>query len=350
VNTLRAAAVLLLALAATAIVSRPQAGLSAAGTAGPVAPARLVDTGLYSNGQVGVVADANRPFAPQYPLWTDGAGKARWIYLPPGTAIDASHAADWEFPVGTRFWKEFQFGGRPVETRFIWRAESHRWIFASYVWDADGREAVLAPERGLANVAPIAPDSPKRHSIPAVSDCRACHGVQRVEPLGFNALQLSTDRDPNAPHAEPLTSRMWTVQSLVAEGLLRTTTGAAIADDVRISGDEMTRTVLGYLSTNCGSCHRANNDITTLGASLKHSDVVDGARTAAAMFAHHTMWQVPGVPEGTSRLLDRDHPDQSALLRRMRSRRPSSQMPAIGTVVADLEAVELVRRWVETHP
>ena len=32
----------------------------------------------------------------------------------------------------------------------------------------------------------------------------------------------------------------------------------------------------------------------------------------------------------------------------MQSRRPSSQMPPLGTVVRDDEAIALVRRWVES--
>ena len=40
----------------------------------------------------------NLAFAPQYPLWTDGAAKRRWISLPPGTAIDASDPENWVFP------------------------------------------------------------------------------------------------------------------------------------------------------------------------------------------------------------------------------------------------------------
>ena len=62
----------------------------------------------------------NLAFSPQYPLWSDGAAKRRWISLPPGTAIDASRPDAWEFPRGTRLWKEFSLD-RPVETRFIER-------------------------------------------------------------------------------------------------------------------------------------------------------------------------------------------------------------------------------------
>ena len=166
----------------------------------PCAPARLSDTGLFAAN--GSVAPGVRPYSPQYPLWTDGAKKARWIYLPPGTAIDTAGAADWAFPVGTRFWKEFSFNGRKVETRFLWRASPDRWIFASYAWNAEGTDAVLAPDDGLAGVADLG--AGKHHDIPGVSECQACHGTTRPGPLGFNPLQLSTERDPNAIHGEPL--------------------------------------------------------------------------------------------------------------------------------------------------
>ena len=56
----------------------------------PALPQHLRDTGLYAEG---VLA-----FSPQYPLWSDGAVKNRWIYLPPGTSIDATQPDAWEFP------------------------------------------------------------------------------------------------------------------------------------------------------------------------------------------------------------------------------------------------------------
>ena len=101
----------------------------------PCAPALLSETGLYEASRPGAIARGVRQFSPQYPLWTDGAKKARWIYLPPGTAIDTTVPGEWTFPVGTRFWKEFTFNGRKVETRFIWRAAADRWIFATYVME-----------------------------------------------------------------------------------------------------------------------------------------------------------------------------------------------------------------------
>src|SRR5688572_27338219 len=102
------------------------------------APGSLAETGLYRDGGTEVRAE-NLSFAPQYPLWSDGARKRRWIRLPAGTSVDAS-GAEWRFPAGTRLWKEFSVGGRRVETRFIeHRAEG--WTFTSYVWNAAGTAA-----------------------------------------------------------------------------------------------------------------------------------------------------------------------------------------------------------------
>ena len=72
-------------------------------------PATLRDTGLYSDWATKTIARDNLPFSPQYPLWSDGAKKSRWVRIPKGAYIDASNPDVWRFPVGTRLWKEFRF-------------------------------------------------------------------------------------------------------------------------------------------------------------------------------------------------------------------------------------------------
>ncbi len=206
----------------------------------------------------------NRPFTPQYPLWSDGAVKRRWVRLPDGATIDTRDVNHWDFPVGTRFWKEFAFGGRRVETRLLVKSGADRWEFASYAWNDDQRDAVLAPAEGRARVAEVAPG--KFHSVPSRDECRACHDSGRTEILGFTALQLSTDRDPLAPHAEALTPDMVTLRSLVDERRLQPARGDLVATPPRIAArDARERAVLGYLSTNCGSCHNPKSSIASLG-------------------------------------------------------------------------------------
>ena len=76
---------------------------------GTVNPKSLSETGLYSDFAAKSIAKENLMYSPQYALWSDGAAKKRWVYLPPGATIDASDAENWIFPVGTKFWKEFPF-------------------------------------------------------------------------------------------------------------------------------------------------------------------------------------------------------------------------------------------------
>jgi hypothetical protein len=45
-------------------------------------------------------------------------------------------------------------------------------------------------------------------------------------------------------------------------------------------------------------------------------------------------------------MLNAEAPDVSAMLARMRSRRPSSQMPPLGTVLRDDKAIDAVTKWI----
>ncbi len=339
-------------LAAAALLALAAAGAPLPARAdGPLPirpPEHLRETGLYLRAGVLDVDPRNRPYSPQYPLWSDGAGKSRWIFLPEGGRIDASDPGAWRFPVGTKLWKEFAFGGRNVETRMLWQAGAGTWIFATYVWNAEQTDATLAPEAGLPDFAEIAPG--KRHSIPGTADCRTCHEAGPTVVLGFSALQLSDDRDPLAPHAEPLAPGMVTLGALVREGLLESPSGDLSGAPPRIrAGSPRERAVLGYLASNCGTCHNTSGPLARLGLFLAHDPA--GSKDApepalASAVDARGRYVVPGSPEGTSRLLAPGHPERSALLYRMRSRRPSSQMPPLGTVIPDEEAIRLVESWI----
>lgn len=50
----------------------------------PAPPVHLSETGLYSEPATHRVDERNLRYSPQYPLWSDGAVKSRWIFLPPG--------------------------------------------------------------------------------------------------------------------------------------------------------------------------------------------------------------------------------------------------------------------------
>lgn len=342
----RAATLTLMVIGAIAVQAGSGPGLSPGGEDDVHVPARLSQTGLYLPGRVGTVDERNRGFSPQYPLWSDGAIKSRWVFLPPGTTIDTRDDSAWEFPVGTRFWKEFTFDGRKVETRLLWRATAARWVAVSYVWNEAQTDAVLAADAGEPGV--VALTANRRHSVPSVGDCLTCHGDSRTGPLGFNPLQLSTDRDPNAIHGEPLPPRALTLRTLVDEGRLSSTRNDLLDAPPRIhTTSARTRSLLGYLAANCGSCHRGDGEMAQQVPSMRYSELMrDGDAAALNLVGRSTRWQVPGAREGASVLIDPGTPEASAMLVRMRSRSPSSQMPPLGTVLRDQVAIDALSQWI----
>lgn len=305
-------------------------------------PLHLADTGLYADIARHTVDPRNLHYSPQYPLWSDGARKSRWIFLPAGKAIDASNPDAWDFPVGTKVWKEFSFGRR-VETRYLAKTSRDGWILATYVWNDDETDAVRAPDEGIRNHAEIAPG--KRHDIPGVADCRACHEGGQV--LGFAALQLSRDRDPGASHAEPVTPDMLDLTTLIERGLLARYPRDWADHPPRIAAASPTeRSALGYLHANCGSCHATS--LASIGMVLRQS-TAPGAppdpvgRTAVLQ---RSGFQLPGDVSGQAYRIEPGNPARSTVVFRMSTRNPMRQMPPLGSKVVDEKGVELIRKWI----
>lgn len=342
----------LLALAWLLLLASAGARAEASGAPTTVEPLpeRLSRTGLFAPGSVTELMPRALSFSPQYPLWSDGATKRRWIALPPGTFVDASNPDAWVFPVGTRLWKEFAVGRR-IETRYIERAADGSWRFATYVWNDAGTDATLAPAEGIAALPLEGASRSGTYAIPGEFDCRACHEGAPAPVLGFSALQLSPDRDPLAPHAE---ASSLDLAKLVAQGLVRNLPPAVLASPPRVAArTPIERAALGYLHGNCGHCHSAPGDSAAavpVGIVLAQSvaDAKAGAESvrrslvdAASRFRPH------GAAGASARLVVPGRSDASVLSLRMRSRDPRVQMPPLGTALADGQAVELIERWID---
>jgi hypothetical protein len=313
----------------------------------PALAQHLRDTGLYADGSASQLREGVLPFSPQYPLWSDGAVKRRWIYLPPGTSIDATKPDAWDFPRGTKLWKEFRHG-RALETRFMERGADGEWRFASYVWSADGADAVLAPVAGIREM-PAREAPGARYTIPAQDDCRACHEGAPVPVLGFSALQLSPDRDPLAPHAESSAVAV-DLRSLVARGLLRNLSPELLANPPRIEAanpDE--RAALGYLHGNCGNCHNDEGPLAVLEMTLAQRVGAQGTINDAVLRSVVDVQSQFRGAGGIARVAP-GHPGASVIALRMRSREPMQQMPPLGTTAVDTVAMALIARWIESLP
>lgn len=300
-------------------------GRNASSTPNGQAPATLQATGLFADEANGVVAPDVLPFSPKYPLWTDGAHKRRWIALPAGSAIDVDDIDDWQFPTGTRLWKEFTFAAG-VETRYLERQADGSWLYATYVRNAAEPIARLAPAAGMRNFVPTRDG--RHHDVPSVADCRVCHENGMTPVLGFAALQLGD-----------------TLPDFAQRGLFRNLPTAFAASPPRIEAASATaRDALGYLHGNCGNCHHARGPLHRLGLRLDYpiGEPFAVPPAIATTVGVASRFQLAATPH---RITAGD-PSASLLYRRVTSDHSALQMPPLGRHVVDPRARELLDAWI----
>ena len=315
------------------------------GGTGGGAPANLSETGLFTeraaDGSL-TLAEGVREFQPKYALWSDGALKQRYVYLPPGTQIDTTDADHWKFPVGTKLWKSFSVGEQLVETRLIERTGETEtdWRFATYLWEtAESTDAIKMDYKEQWLNA-----SGTTHDIPAGSMCERCHNGLEERALGFSALQLNHDLGG------------LNLATLESEGLLT----EDIPLDIGMPGDdETTQNALGYLHANCGNCHndRPGVPVESVPEPRMLLRVLVGDETPEQTGTYQTAVNVMNTASAELPVDYRLHGGEpgevdyaSAILYRMDQRGIEDQMPPIGTTERDQEGIDLIYSWALTLP
>ncbi len=265
-------------------------------------PPRLPATGLYARPGSDELAPNVEAYAPRFELWSDGAEKRRWIALPPGSAIDKSDPDAWQFPVGTKLWKELSFDGVRIETRFLTRIAANAWAAGAYVWPQGDGDAVLAIS-GL----PRAHGKP--HDVPAARQCAGCHAGTPSFVLGYSAIQLSQQPIP---------------------------------------GDAESATVLGYLHVNCGHCHNQHRPQQVGARCYDPHNALDFSLRTNQLGA---LADTPLYRTALGRVIEPGRPDGSKLYRRLAGTAfLGAQMPPLGIVETDVGGAARVRAWIERLP
>jgi hypothetical protein len=332
----------------------------AADTGSDGVPTALRDTGLYADWARREVAADVHGFAPAFPLFSDGAQKSRWIYLPPGTQIDASDLDEWTFPVGTKLWKEFRHNitaadgnvtpDQRIETRMLWKRAANGsaddWSMVTYVWSADQTEASLALET---DPPPVPFPGTADYEVPVLR-CHDCHDGRRDKVLGFDAPMLA------APEADQTGV---TYASLVADGLIGPSMPPAEQMQFLGSGTAAERTAVGYLHTNCGvACHHASSGqevpfftrieaggSATMPASIAETQAFATAVNVASVF-------VPAADPSDDYRIRPTDVTRSTVVYRMSVRNGltggGEQMPPIATHEVDTAGVAAISTWVDS--
>jgi len=325
----RRAGVLFLAAAALAasVAAAPaqQAEVRDAVIRADAAPRTLAEFGFFTDAAGRVPAPRVTPYELNVPLWSDGADKLRYIYLPEGTRLTADGEGLLQFPVGAAIIKSFAFGQgadqRLIETRvLLHRADG--WAALPYRWNAEQTEATLALAGGRLDVTTPA-GATISYRIPNKNQCKECHSLNgAVIPIGPKARNMA--------------------QSWLAAMLPQVPARADSLPhwDTRASGpaEPLAR---AYLDVNCAHCHQPGGMASNSGLDLRWEQAEPQAigifkRPVAAGrgAGGHEFGIVPGAP------------DQSILAYRLASAEPGVAMPELGKSSVDPDGVAVVRRWI----
>ena len=288
-------------------------------------PLLLSETGLYHEG---ALAQGVRPYRPRFELWSDGAEKRRFLFLPPGARIDARAADSWRFPEGTKVWKEFSRDGVKLETRLVQKIGpgERDWSALSYLWRADQSDAEAVPH-GAMDVLGTS------HDVPAAGECWACHGPRESFVLGVSYVQLGYAAEDD----------LLDVARLTAGGQI----DGSLSPLLALPGGESVQAGLGYLHANCGHCH--NSDRASHGAGSRCYDPQNDLDFWLRSDRLARVEETPTVRSARA-ALSPDRPSRSRVLQAMKRRGLFGQMPPLASERVDQVGVDAVRSFIEALP
>ena len=289
-------------------------------------PQALSEYGFFVSAERQIPAPAVTPYRLNTPLWSDGAEKLRFVYIPSGQQAKANGEGLLDLPVGSALIKTFKFGSKLIETRMLLhRADG--WVALPYVWDADQKEARLT--LGGKRIALTGPEGkPLSYAVPNKNQCKECHGVSgAVTPIGPKAYNLAPAWLAALQKAGKL-DRVPVVTKRIPLWEDRAHADAALA-------------ARGYLDVNCAHCHNPNGAASNSGLYLGwlESDPIKlgiGKRPVAAGRGSGNLDfdVVPG---------DAAH---SILYYRMASLEGGIAMPELGRAALDPAGLAAVQRWI----
>jgi uncharacterized repeat protein (TIGR03806 family) len=292
------------------------------------------------------------PYDLNTPLFSDYAGKYRFVWMPPNTAATYREDTVFGFPVGTVLVKTFAFPAegdpsreRLIETRLLVHTQNG-WIGLPYVWNEAQTEAHLDLVPDPVAIRYTDATGKKRdftYYIPNANECKQCHeNNHAVFPIGPKARNLNKD----FAYADGSVNQLayWT-----KTGYLQDAPAPDQAPKVAAWSDPNSGTLdaraRAYLDNNCAHCHQPGGTAGYTGVDLRVAEAEDlrtfgvcKSPNSAGRIGTLTYDLVPGRPE------------QSILLARMQSTRPKEMMPQIGRSVVHGEGVALIQAWIRSLP
>lgn len=320
---------------------------------GPSFPRRLSETGFFTSTKTLTPVAGLIPYDVNVPLWSDGAAKERYIALPEGKTIGFSPEGQWEFPVGAVLVKSFFLDAtrsdrtvrRRLETRFMVHNQ-REWAGYTYLWNDEQTDASLldAAVNKDYRIETSGGDITRSWYYPSRADCMNCHTPAAGFVLGLNSRQMNRRHD----FGKVADNQIRTLNHLgVFSGPVATAPEKLEAymdwgDAVRLRkpAKDIATLARAYLDVNCAMCHCPG------GASDNSLDMRFHTPLAETKLIGTLPAKGDYGPAGSTIIAPGD-PDHSVLLTRMKTR-GRGKMPNVATLRVDDEALNTIRKWIES--
>jgi mono/diheme cytochrome c family protein len=280
-------------------------------------PATLDKTDLYTLDSEALAREGVVSYQPTYPLWTDNAGKMRYVRVPRGKSIVFDKTTQqFQIPPNTRFYKTFlkqvkdvngNMGWRKIETRVIVSRPDidlpdgtvkQTALFGTYLWNADETQATLqnvplrngqpfadriftyiTDEQAAQSIIDAAPADEasqlqdagllRHYAVPGSERCIQCHmgSPNKAFILAFSPLQINRRKAGTGGLYEPgagetvSDEELSQLQRLIDYGVISGMTSPADVLPLEESqGTRHARTAeelnaQAYMLGNCSHCH-----------------------------------------------------------------------------------------------
>lgn len=315
-------------LTATAVaVAEPQdVGVNVGAVTGSGLPSTLGEFHFFADAAAQRPAAGVTPYRLQTPLWSDGADKLRFVYLPAGTKAKANGDGLLDLPVGAALIKTFKLEGRLVETRvLLHRADG--WVALPYQWNREQTEARLALAGARLELT-TPQGQPISYAIPNKNQCKECHQQgDAVVPIGPKARNLSAAWLESFHKAGKLDS------------VPKVTTRVPLWEErAKLAVAPVAR---GWLDGNCAHCHNPGGSASNSGLDLRWEQA-DPVKLG--------IMKRPVAAGRGSGGLEFDvlpgHPEQSIMIYRMGSLEGGISMPEVGRSSIDPDGQAAVALWI----
>ncbi len=304
-------------------------------------PETLSATGAFTNVKTLKLTEGAIPYDVNSPLWSDGALKTRWLFLPQGTQIDFHPTLAWSFPAGTVFVKHFALGKeqKRVETRLTVIKFDGSLYGVTYKWRDDYSDADLVTT-GMEE--DVVYDGGHRQTwfYPGTEDCMKCHTPASGYVLGMKTRQLNRDyhyafSGINDNQLRALNHRD-AFRKPLESGILKNLDRFVAIDDQSATLEQRMRS---YLDSNCAHCHRVGGVNANWNAEFD-TPLKDLGLLSAAPLNHMGLSNVKLVAPGA--------PQKSVMLLRLNTDKIGYRMPPVGRLQLDPAAVQVLEQWIES--